>query len=133
VPSRQFDLPLHLDIGTKKFSARESGSLYAEVMQVRADMVSKSSHDLGAGGVRRRTDDEPEPAALVMCDVHAGRSADTWARLARRIVDVCVALCGSETDPAKVEFARHSGDGRSHPQLGRFNRDWRTGEDAGTG
>jgi hypothetical protein len=133
VPSLQFDLPLYLDVDVKKSLARRVGFLYAEVMQVRADLVSISIHDLGAGGVWRCTDDEPEPAALVMCDVRAGRSAETRARLARRIVDVCVALCGLDADRVKVEFTQHSGDEMFHPHLDGFNQDWQPGEDAGSG
>ena len=69
MPSLQLDLPLLLDFDMKKALAREIGSVYAEVMQVRADLVTISIHDLGPGGVWRCSDDEPGPAALVMCDV----------------------------------------------------------------
>ena len=133
MPSLQFDLPLHLDVDAKKSLARQIGALYAEVMQVRADLVSVSVHDLGPGGVWRCTDDQPEPAALVMCDVRAGRSAETRARLARRIVEVCAAVCGLEPDRVKVEFTQHPGNEMFHPHLGGFNEDWRPGEDAGSG
>ena len=131
MPSLQFDLPLHLDVDGKRSLAREVGSLYAEVMQVRADLVSVSIHDLGPGGVWRCTGDEPEAAALVMCDVRAGRPTDTRARLARGIVDLCVALCGLDANRVKVEFTQHSGDEMFHPHLGGFNQDWHPGEDAG--
>ena len=133
MPSLQFDLPLHLDVEAKKSLARQIGALYAEVMQVRVDLVSISIHDLGVGGVWRCTDDEPEPAALVMCDVRAGRSPEIRAHLAGRIVDVCVAVCGLAAERVKVEFTQHSGDEMFHPHLGGFNKDWQPGEDTGTG
>ena len=133
MPSLQIDLPLELDVDTKRALAREIGAIYAEVMQVRADLVTISLHALGAGGVWRCSDDEPHPAALVMCDVRAGRSTETRGVLARRIVDVCVRVCGLEEHQLKVEFTQHSGDEMFHPHLGGFNDDWRPGEGRGAG
>lgn len=128
MPSLQFDLPLHLDVDLKRSLARQIGSVYAEVMRVRAGLVTVSIHDLGAGGVWRCTDDEPEPAALVMCDVRSGRSTETRALLARRIVEVCAAVCALAEHRIKVEFTQHSGDEMFHPHLGGFNADWHPGE-----
>ncbi len=128
MPSLQLDLPVHLDVGTKKALAREIGSVYAEVMQVRAELITVSIHDLGPGGVWRCGADEPQPAGLLMCDVRAGRTAETRAILARRLVDLCVAFSGLEEHRLKVEFTQHSGDEMFHPHLGGFNGDWRPGE-----
>ena len=133
MPSLQFDLPLRLDGEAKRSLARRVGALYAEVMEVRADLVTVSVHDLGAGGVWRCTEGEPEPAALVMCDVRAGRSTDVRARLARGVVDVCVSLCGLPAERVKVEFTQHAGDEMFHPHLGGFNQDWQPGEGSGSG
>ena len=132
MPSLQFDLPLHMDLDTKRSLARQIGSVFAEVMQVRPDLVTVCIHDLGVGGMWRCTDHEPEPAALVMCDVRAGRSTETRGLLAGRIIDVCATVCGLEEDRVKVEFTQHSGDEMFHPHLGGFNRDWHPGEAAGT-
>ena len=131
MPSIQFDLPLLMDVDTKKALAREVGSVYAEVMQVPAEYVTISVHDLGAGGVWRCSEDEPHPAGLVMCDVRAGRSAEIRGLLARRIVDVCVRVCGLEEHRLKVEFTQHSGDEMYHPHLGGFAADWRPGQEHG--
>ena len=128
MPSLQLDLPLRMDVGSKQALAREIGAVYAEVMQVRADLVTVSVHDLGPGGVWRCTDDQPVPAGLVMCDVRAGRSTETRALLARRIVEVCVRLCGLDERLLKVEFTQHSGDEMFHPHLGGFAGDWHPGE-----
>jgi phenylpyruvate tautomerase PptA (4-oxalocrotonate tautomerase family) len=128
LPSLQFDLPLRMTVEMKKALAKEVGAIYAEVMQVRAELVTISVHDLGPGGVWRCGNDDPEPAGLVMCDVRAGRSSDTRALLARRIVDVCVRLCGLDADRLKVEFTQHTGDEMFHPHLGGFNTDWHPGE-----
>lgn len=124
MPSLQIDLPLLMDQETKKTLARELGSLYAEVMQVRPGLITISIHDLGSGGVWRCSDEGPVPAGLVMCDVRAGRSTETRGLLARGIVEVCVRLCGLEEHRLKVEFTQHSGDEMFHPHLGGFNEDW---------
>ncbi len=133
MPSLQLDLPIHMDLDTKKSLAREIGSIFAEVMQVRAELITVAIHDLGAGGVWRCSDDQPEPAGLVMCDVRAGRSTETRGLLARRIVDVCATVCGLEAHRVKVEFTQHSGDEMFHPHLGGFNKDWHPGEGEGMG
>ena len=133
MPSLQLDLPLHLDVAAKRSLARRIGSVYAEVMQVRPEFITVAIHDLGPGGVWRCGPGDPQPAALVMCDVRAGRSAETRALLARRIVEVCVDACGLEEHRLKVEFTQHSGDEMYHPQLGGFAPDWQPGEGGGTG
>ncbi|MCZ2861211.1 tautomerase [Blastococcus sp. VKM Ac-2987] len=133
MPSLQLDLPLRLDLDAKRSLARELGSVYAAVMDVRPDFVTVSIHDLGPGGVWRCGAEDPEPAALVMCDVRAGRPAATRELLARRVVDACARACGLEERLVKVEFTQHTGDEMFHPQLGGFAPDWapRAGEGAG--
>ena len=131
MPSLQLDVPLRLDLDTKKALAREIGSIYADVMQVRVDLITISIHDLGPGGVWRCSDDEPAPAGLLMCDVRAGRSAETRGLLARRLVEVCARLCDMEEHSLKVEFTQHSGDEMFHPHLGGFNKEWQPGEGGG--
>ena len=133
MPSLQLDLPLHLDVPAKRSLARRIGSVYAEVMQVRPEFITVAIHDLGPGGVWRCGADDPQPAALVMCDVRAGRSAETRALLARRIVEICVDACGLEEQRLKVEFTQHSGDEMYHPQLGGFAPDWQPVEGSGAG
>lgn len=128
MPSLQLDVPLGLDLDTKKALAREIGAIYADVMQVRVDLITISIHDLGPGGVWRCSEDEPGPAGLLMCDIRAGRSAETRGLLARRLVEVCARLCGMEEHRLKVEFTQHSGDEMFHPHLGGFNKDWQPGE-----
>ncbi|TYP84601.1 tautomerase family protein [Blastococcus xanthinilyticus] len=127
MPSLQLDLPLRLDAGAKRALARELGAVYAEVMQVRPELITVAIHDLGPGGVWRCGSGEPEPAALVMCDVRAGRPVATRERLARGIVEVCARACGLEEGRLKVEFTQHSGDEMFHPQLGGFAPDWAPG------
>ncbi|WP_346623364.1 tautomerase family protein [Blastococcus montanus] len=133
VPSLQLDLPLRMDLDAKRSLAREIGSVYAEVMGVSLEFITVAIHDLGPGGVWRCGGDGPEPAGLVMCDVRAGRPAATRELLARRIVDVCVRVCGLEERRLKVEFTQHSGDEMYHPHLGGFAPDWAPDTGEGTG
>jgi phenylpyruvate tautomerase PptA (4-oxalocrotonate tautomerase family) len=133
VPSLQLDLPLRMDVGTKRSLARQLGALYAQVMDVPPEFITISIHDLGPGGVWRCGPEEPEPAGLVMCDVRAGRPAGTRERLARGIVEVCVRVCGLEERRLKVEFTQHTGDEMYHPHLGGFAPDWTPEAGEGTG
>ncbi len=129
MPSLQLDLPLRMDVAAKRALAQELGAVYAEVMDVPASFVTVSVHDLGTGGVWRCGDGAPEPAGLVMCDVRAGRSAETRAVLARRIVEACARSCGLAEHRLKVEFTQHSGDEMYHPHLGGFAPDWSPEQD----
>lgn len=124
MPSLQFDLPLDLDLDTRRCLAGEIGDVYAEVMDVRLEFITVSIHALGPGGVWRCGTEGPEPAGLVMCDVRAGRSAATREALARRLVEVVARICGLEERLLKVEFTQHSGDEMYHPGLGGFAPDW---------
>jgi phenylpyruvate tautomerase PptA (4-oxalocrotonate tautomerase family) len=124
MPSLQLDVPATYDSTTKRLLAQRFGSVYAAVMQTRPDIVTVSIHDLGEGAVWRCGDDDPEPHALLMCDVRQGRSADTRAELARQLSDICHEVLGWDPHRIKVEFTQHSGDEMYHPHLGGFNRDW---------
>jgi hypothetical protein len=124
MPSLQFDVPATYDSATKCLLAKRFGSVYATVMQTRPDIVTVSIHDLGEGSVWRCGDDEPQPHAILMCDVRRGRSADTRADLARQLITVCDEVLGWDPDRIKVEFTQHSGDEMFHPHLDGFNRDW---------
>ena len=131
MPSLQFDSPRDYDIGTKRLIAGEMGRAYARIMHAAADLVTVSVHDLGRGGVWRCTDDEPDEAALVMCDVRAGRPPSTRAELAEALIAICVAHGQLARHQVKVEFTQHAEDEMYHPHLGGFNRDWNDDESSG--
>ena len=128
MPSLALDVPLVYDGATKRALARGLAATYAEIMEAPLPTVTVTIHDLGAGGVWRFGEDgDPEPGALLMCDVRRGRAVATRAALCRALVDVCAEL--GNVDPArlKIEFTQHAGDEMWHPQLGGFNRDWEDG------
>jgi phenylpyruvate tautomerase PptA (4-oxalocrotonate tautomerase family) len=121
VPSLQLDAPARYDPETQRALAKRFGAIYAEVMQTRADIVTVAIRE---ASVWRCSDGEPQPSALLMCDVRRGRPVETRAELSRRLLDACAELLGLDPKAIKVEFTQHAGDEMYHPQLGGFNRDW---------
>jgi phenylpyruvate tautomerase PptA (4-oxalocrotonate tautomerase family) len=121
MPSLQLDAPARYDLETQRALAKRFGAIYAEVMQTRADIVTVAIRE---ASVWRCGDDEPQPSALLMCDVRRGRPADTRAELSRRLIEACSELLGLDPQAIKVEFTQHAGDEMYHPRLGGFNRDW---------
>lgn len=67
-------------------------------------------------------------AALLMCDVRAGRDRATRHELAAALVNLVEEHTGAAKMNAKVEFTQYTGDEMYHPFLGGFNRDWDTTE-----
>lgn len=125
MPSIQIDLPLTVDPDAKRALARDVGIIYSTTMQVHADLLTVSIHDLGQGGVWRcHADGEPTPSALVLCDIRRGRPVETRAALARQLIDLLVTSFGLSRTWLKVEFTQHSGDEMYHPHLDGFNKDW---------
>lgn len=125
MPSIQVDLPLTVPAATKRALAQRFGEVYAEIMQVGADLLTVSVHDLGEGGVWRCHEaGPPTSSALIMCDIRAGRSVETRAHLARSLIDTCTDLLDLDALWTKVEFTQHAGDEMYHPHLGGFNKDW---------
>jgi hypothetical protein len=132
MPSIQIDLPLTVDAARKQELSRRIGSQYAEIMQVDADLLTVSVHDLGPGGVWRcHESGPPTPSALIMCDIRSGRPIELRARLAQSLVDTCANMFDLDSLWIKVEFTQHSGDDMFHPHLGGFNTDWRGDERTG--
>jgi phenylpyruvate tautomerase PptA (4-oxalocrotonate tautomerase family) len=125
MPSLQLDAPARYDPETQRARAKRFGAIYAEVMQTRPDIVTVAIRE---ASVWRCGDGEPQPSALLMCDVRRGRPAETRAELSRRLIDACTEVLGLDPQAIKVEFTQHAGDEMYHPHLGGFNRDWEDAE-----
>jgi phenylpyruvate tautomerase PptA (4-oxalocrotonate tautomerase family) len=124
MPSLQlFALPTYPP-GVKRALAGRLGNAYAEIMETELGIVTVAIPDMGTDGVWRCADGGPEPAALLMCDIRQGRSAERRAELARRLIADCQAVAGIDPDRIKVEFTQHPGDEMYHPHLGGFNSEW---------
>ena len=54
------------------------------VMQTKPHIITVVVRDVGEGGAWRCTDEQPQEAALLLCDVRAGRFVDTAPSSPRR-------------------------------------------------
>ncbi len=124
MPSIQLDAPRTYGLDTKQLLAQRMGQVYARIMQTKPHIITVVVRDVGEGGVWRCTDEQPQEAALLMCDVRAGRSVETRAQLADALIAVCNETGGLDPTLVKVEFTQHPGADMYHPHLGGFNHDW---------
>jgi phenylpyruvate tautomerase PptA (4-oxalocrotonate tautomerase family) len=122
VPYLQLDLPGHYPAPTKRALAARLGALYAQLMQTSPRRVNVGFRELGADSLYRCGDGEPEPAAVVMCDVRRGRLAEQRLALAEAIVAACVELLNLRPDRIVVEFTQHAGDEMYRD--GAWGADW---------
>ena len=68
-------------------------------------------------GVWRCTEDEPYPAALLMCDIRRGRPPEQRSKLAEALIGACVEVLCLRIDQINIEFTQHAGDEMFHPML----------------
>jgi hypothetical protein len=122
MPSLQLDAPAARDPETFRALARRLGATYAAIMDTPPETITVV---LREASVWRCTAGEPQPAALLMCDIRRGRPVETRADLAQALIAICRDAIGVEP---KVEFTQHAGDEMFHPHLGGFNREWTPGE-----
>ncbi len=130
MPSLQlFALPTYPE-GVKHALATQLGNSYSVIMETSLATITVAIPDMGADSVWRCGEEGAEPAALLMCDIRVGRTAQRRAHLARQLIADCQAIAGLDPGRIKIEFTQHSGDEMYHPHLGGFNTDWRPGETA---
>ena len=127
MPYLQLDVSNEYSVDDKKRLARRLGEIYADVMQTSARRISIAIRELD-GGVWRCTDDEPYPAALLMCDIRRGRPAEQRSRLAEALVRACIDILGLRIDQINVEFTQHAGDEMYHSVMGGLSDDWNENE-----
>ena len=124
MPYLQIDLPGNHPVATKKQLAKRIGDIFADVMQTTPVEVTVAFRELGEGGVWRCGHGDPEPAALIMCDIRNGRPPEQRAQLAQALVAACVETLDLRADRLAVEFTQHSGDEMYKTERGGFNKDW---------
>src|SRR5258708_5047775 len=83
VPYLQLDVPNPYPVEVKRGLARRLGEKYARIMQTTPEQVTVAFRELGEGGVWRCSAGEPEPAALLSCDIRRGRPPEQRAELAQ--------------------------------------------------
>ncbi len=130
MPYLQLDVPHRYPADVKQRLARRLGDLFARIMQTTPDKVCVAFRELAEGSLWRCGYGEPEPAAVIACDIRRGRPAEQRAQLAEALVDACVEALGLQPGHVSVEFTQHAGD--EFFRVGRgFALDWTPAEAPG--
>jgi len=124
MPYLQLDVNDHYPAETKRLLAARLSETYAQTMSMDMRRISVAIRELGAGGLWRMIDGEPEPASILMCDIRQGRPAELRMTLAEQLIAVCVDTLGLREDRLNVEFTQHAGDEMYHPTLGGYSPEW---------
>ena len=124
MPYLQLDVPGRHSVDDKRRLARRLGDIFARIMQTGPEQVTVAFRDLGEGGVWRCGAGDPEPAALLMCDIRRGRPPEQRAELAEALVAACVEELGLRRDRLAVEFTQHAGDEMYKAEQGGLGADW---------
>ena len=124
MPYLQLDVNGRFGTDLKKLLAQKLCETYAEMMQVDIRRISVAIRELGEGSVWRMIDGESTPAAVLMCDIRRGRSAERRMEVAKALCMHCEEILGLREDRLNVEFTQHSGDEMYHPTLGGYSPEW---------
>jgi len=127
MPYLQLDVPAHYPVDVKRRLARRLGDQFARIMQTTPNLVTVAFRELGEGGVWACSAGEPEPAAMIVCDVRRGRPPEQRAELAQALIDACVETLGLRSDYIAVEFTQHAYDEMYRPGRG-WGTEWTPAE-----
>src|SRR2546430_9069204 len=119
MPYLQLDVPNHYPVDVKRDLARHLGETYARIMQITPDLVTVAFRELSEGGVWCCSAGEPEPAALLSCDIRRGPPPEQRAELAPALIDACVETVGVRSDRLAVEVTQHTSDEMDRAGRGR--------------
>jgi phenylpyruvate tautomerase PptA (4-oxalocrotonate tautomerase family) len=92
MPYLQLDVSNRYPVEVKRDLARRLGDTFARIMETTPDFVTVAFRELGEGGVWRCGAGEPEPAALLACDIRRGRPPGQRAELAEALIEACVQI-----------------------------------------
>jgi phenylpyruvate tautomerase PptA (4-oxalocrotonate tautomerase family) len=127
MPYLQLEVNQQYPVATKKLLAKRLGDIFSEIMQANVNRVTVTIRELN-GGVWRCGKEDPQPAALLMCDIRRGRSSEKREELAKKLIAACAEILGSGADLLNVEFTQHTGDEMYHPTMGGLSDDWTPNE-----
>lgn len=119
MPYLQLDVSRPYATDVKRALAQRMGDLYARIMQTTPAMVSVAIRELPEGSLWSCGDGEPEPGAVLICDIRRGRTPEQRAELAQALIDACVETLKLPSDRLPVEFTQHAGD-----EMYRAGRGW---------
>jgi phenylpyruvate tautomerase PptA (4-oxalocrotonate tautomerase family) len=128
MPYLQLDLPRSYPAEVKRQLARRLGDLYAELMQTTPGMVNVGFRELGEGNLYRCGEGEPEPAAVVQCDIRQGRPSEQRLELAKQVTALCAETLGLRADRVAVEFTQHTA--QEMYRNGSWGQEWSADEAA---
>ena len=124
MPYLQLDTPFSHSVEVKQRLAQRLGEIYSRVMNSNINRLSVAIRELGDGGLWRCSAGAPRPAAILMCDIRKGRTAEHRAELARQLVAACIEILGLREDNLNLEFTQHAGDEMYHTMYGGLSDDW---------
>lgn len=127
MPYLQLEVNQQYTVATKKLLAKRLGDIFSEIMQANVNRVTVTIRELN-DGVWRCGEEDPKPAALLMCDIRRGRAPEKREELAKKLIAACVEILGSGADLLNVEFTQHAGDEMYHPTMGGLSDDWTPNE-----
>ncbi|WP_184549293.1 tautomerase family protein [Mucilaginibacter sp. FT3.2] len=127
MPYLQLEVNQQYPVATKKLLAKRLGDIFSEIMQADVNRVTVTIRELD-GGVWRCGDADPNPSALLMCDIRRGRTPEKREEVAKKLIAACVEILGEGADLLNVEFTQHAGDEMYHPTMGGLSDDWNPGE-----
>ena len=123
MPYLQLDIPGWHPVAVKRDIARRLGGLYGDIMQTSSDKVTVAIRELAEGSIWHCGSGEPEPDAVLACEVRRGRSPEQLARLAEALAFACAEGLGLQADRLVVVFTQHLGHEFFRVGLGPM-RDW---------
>jgi phenylpyruvate tautomerase PptA (4-oxalocrotonate tautomerase family) len=121
MPYLQLDVNGHYATETKRTLARHMGDIYAQIMQTAPGNVSVAIRELPEGSLWCCCEGDPQPGAVLLCDIRRGRPPEQRAELAQALVDTIVETLGLRSDRLPVDFTQHAGD-----EMFRTGRGWAT-------
>lgn len=124
MPYLQLDTPFSYSVADKRRLAKRLGEIYSQIMNSNINRVTVAIRELGEGSVWRCGEADPRPAALLMCDIRRGRTAEHRARLARELINACIEIVGLREENLNLEFTQHAGDEMYHTLYGGLSDDW---------
>ncbi|WCT14813.1 tautomerase family protein [Mucilaginibacter jinjuensis] len=128
MPYLQLEVTKSYPTATKQELAKRMGEIYARIMSASVKRITVTIRELGEGSIWRCGEGEPHPAAILMCDIRAGRSIETRTELSKALIAVINELLELEVNLLNIEFTQHTGDEMYHQWMGSFSDDWSADE-----
>jgi phenylpyruvate tautomerase PptA (4-oxalocrotonate tautomerase family) len=124
MPYLQLEVTKSYPTATKQELAKRMGEIYARIMNASVKRITVTIRELGEGSIWRCSEGEPYPAAILMCDIRAGRSIEVRTELSKALIAVINELLELEVNLLNIEYTQHTGDEMYHQWMGSFSDDW---------